>query len=213
MVDARGLYPLSFRYSEGRFPRHSAINDIVKRALGVAGFAFQLESVGLDRGDGKIPDGLTTFPYKMGKSTGHSPSELSLDMDNSKSQKELIAQLESKNRESGIEEVLVASGICRGTANKVMSGKDYYKMARYHSWLAVSTLLECIRTDCEQQDKDSVVRHVGQVLNHLNSLLIVWEEFENSLGKTAKLWGMYIDMVLISKRYINAERALEATPR
>ncbi|KAG1709798.1 hypothetical protein GQR58_002761 [Nymphon striatum] len=78
---------------------------------------------------------------------------------------------------------------------------------------AVSTLLECIRTDCEQQDKDSVVRHVGQVLNHLNSLLIVWEEFENSLGKTAKLWGMYIDMVLISKRYINAERALEATPR
>ncbi|KAG1712173.1 hypothetical protein GQR58_002498 [Nymphon striatum] len=27
---------------------------------------------------------------------------------------------------------------------------------------AVSTLLECIRTDCEQQDKDSVVRHVGQ---------------------------------------------------
>ncbi|KAG1651094.1 hypothetical protein GQR58_027494 [Nymphon striatum] len=78
---------------------------------------------------------------------------------------------------------------------------------------AVSTLLECVRTDCEQQDKDSVVRHVGQVRNHLNSLLIVWEEFENSLGKTAKLWEMYIDMVLIFKRYINAERALKATPR
>jgi hypothetical protein len=89
-------------------------------------------------------------------------------------------------RESGIEEVLVAAEICgRGTANKVMAGKDYYKMVRYHSWLgeaffmlkweafeqwlldrdlnnhieslsAVSALLECIRTDCEQQDKDVV---------------------------------------------------------
>jgi hypothetical protein len=45
------------------------------------------------------------------------------------------------------------------------------------------------------------------VLNNLNSLLIVWEEFENSLGKTAKLWGMYIDMVVIFKRYVNSERA------
>ncbi|KAG1705790.1 hypothetical protein GQR58_003759 [Nymphon striatum] len=127
--------------------------------------------------------------------------------------KNFLGSIEFLMRESGIEEVLVASEIRgRVTANKVMSGKDYYKMARYHSWLAVSTLLECIRTDCEQQDKDSVVRHVGQVRNHLNSLLIVWEEFENLLGKTAKLWEMYIDMVLIFKRYINAERALEATP-
>ncbi|KAG1680079.1 Spermine oxidase [Nymphon striatum] len=66
-VDARGLYPLSCKYSEGRFPRHGAINDIVKRALGVAGFPSQLESVGLDRGDRKRPDGLMTFPYKMGQ--------------------------------------------------------------------------------------------------------------------------------------------------
>lgn len=39
-------------------------------------------------------------------------------------------------RESGTEDLLVAAGICgRGTANKVMAGKDYYKMIRYHSWL------------------------------------------------------------------------------
>ncbi|KAG1710420.1 Geranylgeranyl pyrophosphate synthase [Nymphon striatum] len=123
-----------------------------------------------------------------------------------------LMQLFSNNhRESGIEEVLVASETCgRVTANKVMSGKDYYKMARCHSWLGKVFFM--LKTDCEQQDKDSVVRHVGHVRNHLNSLLIVWEEFENSLGKTAKLWEMYIDMVLIFKRYINAERALEATP-
>ena len=36
--------------------------------------------------------------------------------------------------ESGIEDVLVESVVRgRGTANKVMSGKDYYKMLRCHS--------------------------------------------------------------------------------
>lgn len=39
-------------------------------------------------------------------------------------------------KESGIEDLLVSSGICgRGTANKVIGGKDYYKMVRYHSWI------------------------------------------------------------------------------
>jgi len=140
-------------------------------------------------------------------------------------------------KESGIEEVLVARNICgRGTANKVMAGKDDHKMVRSHSllseaffmlkweaferWLfqkehtdhvepfsTVSSLLERIRVDYEKQDKDSVVQHVGDVLNHLKSRDTVWEEFENSLGKTAQLWGMYIEMVLILKRYVNAERA------
>lgn len=37
-------------------------------------------------------------------------------------------------KESGIEDVLVESKICgRGTANKVISGKDYYQMLRCHS--------------------------------------------------------------------------------
>ena len=38
-------------------------------------------------------------------------------------------------RESGIEDILASSNICgRGTANKVMAGKDCYKIVRYHSW-------------------------------------------------------------------------------
>ena len=54
--------------SAGRFPRHSALNDIIKRGLGAAGFPSQLEPVGLDRGDGKRPDGITLFPFRSGKS-------------------------------------------------------------------------------------------------------------------------------------------------
>ena len=45
----------------------SALNDIIKRALSSAGFNAVLEPVGLDRGDGKRPDGMTVFPFSIGK--------------------------------------------------------------------------------------------------------------------------------------------------
>ena len=67
-IDWRGLHALSCRFSAGRFPRHSALNDIIKRALDVAGFPSLLEPAGLDRGDGKRPDGITVFPFSSGKS-------------------------------------------------------------------------------------------------------------------------------------------------
>ena len=66
-IDEFGLHPLSCRLSAGRFPRHAALNDIIKRGLEAAGFPSQLEPVGLDRGDGKRPDGITLFPFKNGK--------------------------------------------------------------------------------------------------------------------------------------------------
>ena len=66
-IDEFGLHPLSCRFSAGRFPRHAALNDVVKRGLEAAGFPSQLEPVGLDRGDGKRPDGITLFPFKNGK--------------------------------------------------------------------------------------------------------------------------------------------------
>ena len=47
-MDSRGLHGLSCRYSAGRFPRHSAINDVVKRALQKAGLPSVLEPPGLD---------------------------------------------------------------------------------------------------------------------------------------------------------------------
>ena len=67
-VDRLGHHGLSCRKSGGRFPRHANLNDVVKRALASAGVPSVLEPQGLDRGDGRRPDGLTLFPYKQEKS-------------------------------------------------------------------------------------------------------------------------------------------------
>ena len=67
MVDRCGLHSLSCRLSAGRLPRLSALNDIIKHALPSAGFNALLEPVGLDRGDGKRPGGMTVFPFSRGK--------------------------------------------------------------------------------------------------------------------------------------------------
>lgn len=67
-MDSKGLHGLSCRYSAGRHPRHSAMNDVVKRALLKAGLPSVLEPPGLDRGDGSRPDGITVFPFSRGRS-------------------------------------------------------------------------------------------------------------------------------------------------
>ena len=66
-VDRLGHHGLSCRYSAGRLPRHTNLNDVVKRALTAAGIPAWLEPVGLDRGDSRRPDGVTVFPYSQGK--------------------------------------------------------------------------------------------------------------------------------------------------
>ena len=58
-MDSRGFPGLSCKYRAGRFPRHSAMNDVVKRALQKAGLPSVLEPRGLDRGD----DGITHQCY------------------------------------------------------------------------------------------------------------------------------------------------------
>ena len=63
LVDAYGRHGLSCLKSAGRIPRHAAINDIIKRALATAGIPATLEPAGLDRGNGKRPDGITIFPW------------------------------------------------------------------------------------------------------------------------------------------------------
>ena len=67
VMDSRGLHGLSCKYSAGRHPRHSALNDVIKRSLQSAGIPSILEPVGIDRGDGKRPDGITIFPFSRGK--------------------------------------------------------------------------------------------------------------------------------------------------
>ena len=66
-VQSDGLHPLSCHFSAGRFPRHSVINSIIKRSHDTAGRHSILEPVGLDRGNGRRPDGVTSFPFKGGK--------------------------------------------------------------------------------------------------------------------------------------------------
>ena len=66
-VNNLGHHGLSCRFSAGRLPRHYHINDVVKRSLAAAGIPSWLEPVGLDRGDGRRPDGLTVFPFTDGK--------------------------------------------------------------------------------------------------------------------------------------------------
>ena len=61
-MDSMGLHGL------GRFPRHWAMNDVVKRALHKAGLPSVLEPPGLDRGDGSRTDGITVFPFSGGRS-------------------------------------------------------------------------------------------------------------------------------------------------
>ncbi|KAL5488580.1 hypothetical protein EMCRGX_G017546 [Ephydatia muelleri] len=53
--------------SAGRHYRHSAINDIIHRALVAAHVPSRLEPSGLYRSDGKRPDGITTVPWKCGQ--------------------------------------------------------------------------------------------------------------------------------------------------
>ena len=66
-VTSIGIHGLSCRSSAGRFPRHLAANDIIKRALSSANVPSVLEPAGLSRRDGRRPDGLTLIPWSQGK--------------------------------------------------------------------------------------------------------------------------------------------------
>ena len=67
LVNPLGRHGLSCRWSEGRHPRHSVLNDIVCRALSSAHVPALLEPTGLSRSDGKRPDGVTIAPWSSGK--------------------------------------------------------------------------------------------------------------------------------------------------
>jgi hypothetical protein len=67
-VAATGLHGLSCKRSAGRWSRHHALNETIRRALETAGIPSRLEPPGTSRDDGKRPDGMTLFPWKHGKS-------------------------------------------------------------------------------------------------------------------------------------------------
>lgn len=132
----------------------------------------------------------------------------------------------------GIEELLAESGVCQGgTANKVIAGKDYYKMVRYHSIISESMIgllweafeewmraeiypeniylynyLHMLLNNLKIHDSQNSKLLCEQVKAQLLSLTTVWNHFKDSMTVTGKYWCMYIDMVCILKEYIYAER-------
>ena len=66
LTDCKGYHALTCKFSAGRHPRHTALNDLVRRALLSARIPSLLEPTGVDRGDGKRPDGITVYPYTKG---------------------------------------------------------------------------------------------------------------------------------------------------
>ena len=67
-VESTGTHGLSCSRSEGRHPRHAALNNVIRRSLAAAHIPSTLEPTGLCRADGKWPDGLTIVPWKCGRS-------------------------------------------------------------------------------------------------------------------------------------------------
>lgn len=66
-MDELRLHGLAGWYCAACFPRHSALNDIVRGSLRRAGLPKVLEFLGIDRSDGKRSDDITIFPFKNGK--------------------------------------------------------------------------------------------------------------------------------------------------
>ena len=66
--DAVGhLDSLSCERSQGRYPQHATINDIIHRSLVSAKITSCLEPSSLMRFDGKRPDGMIIVPWLRGK--------------------------------------------------------------------------------------------------------------------------------------------------
>ena len=63
LLNAQGLHAMVCKKAPGKIARHHVFNDIIWRAVGAAGVPAVKEPSGLDRQDGKRPDGLTLIPW------------------------------------------------------------------------------------------------------------------------------------------------------
>ena len=66
-VESTGVHSLSCRKSVGRFSRHSHVNNLIRKALESAHVPTIMKPQGVSRTNGKRPDGMTIFPWKMEK--------------------------------------------------------------------------------------------------------------------------------------------------
>ena len=68
LVDKFGRHGLSCKNAKGTLPRHSHMNDLIRRAMVSANIPAVCEPPGLHRSDNKQVDGMTTFTWSQGKS-------------------------------------------------------------------------------------------------------------------------------------------------
>ena len=66
-VTRTGAHGLHCRFSQGRHPRHTMINEEIKKALCALQIPAVREPPDLSRVDGKRPDGVTTIPWSRGR--------------------------------------------------------------------------------------------------------------------------------------------------
>lgn len=64
---AFGTHGLHCRRNAGHLPRHSALNDLVKRSLSSIEVPSILEPPGLFRSDGRRVDGVSVIPWQVGR--------------------------------------------------------------------------------------------------------------------------------------------------
>ncbi len=69
-VQSSGLHASTasaVKRSAGRWSRHLALNETIRRALESSGVPSRRAPTGVSRDDGKRPDGMTFFPWKKGR--------------------------------------------------------------------------------------------------------------------------------------------------
>ena len=66
-VDELGVHGLSCRYSKGRNPCHSALNDVIEQSLSSINIPSTLEPRGLCLSNDSRPDGVTIIPWSQGR--------------------------------------------------------------------------------------------------------------------------------------------------
>ena len=125
---------------------------------------------------------------------------------------------------NGVEDILVQAGIGHlGTANKIISAKDYYLMLRAHSllysaimglyweafedWLLQqhldthalsdqnSCLSELVQTFREGKQITIACEHAQQALENISPMLDEFKKSPSCNTPTAKLWIRYMNMI------------------
>jgi len=66
-VDAQGRHAMVCKKAPGRVARHQVLNNIILRAINATDVPAVKEPSGLNRQDGKRPDGLSLIPWQSGK--------------------------------------------------------------------------------------------------------------------------------------------------